>query len=153
MPRSKNMTSSPMAPSSSSSSSTPTGGVMTRSRVATSTAKKPSAAAVKNGPNSNKKDNKVKKSRSNSSSSKGGAKIDYVGYAVLLILIVITIVTYPRDTVSRVTWQQVWYYGWITAVSTGLGALPFCFFSDPNKFWMGVSNGALLYSHHHALKK
>ena len=98
----------------------------------------------------------MKKSRSNSrnsSSSKGAAKIDYVGYAVLLILIVITIVTYPRDKVSRVTWQQVWYYGWITAVSTGLGALPFCFFSDPNKFWMGVSNGASLCSRHHAMKK
>jgi hypothetical protein len=130
------------APSSSSSSSTPNGGIMTRSKVATSsTAKKPSTA--KNEPNSGKKDNKVKKSRSNSSNSKGAAKIDYMGYAILLLLIVITIVTYPRIPVSRVTWHQVWYYGWITAVSTGLGALPFCFFTEPSKFWMGISNGAL----------
>ena len=135
----KNMPSSPMAPSSSSSSSTPNGGVMTRSKVATS-AKKPTNG--KNEPNSVKKDNKVKKSRSTSSNSKGATKIDYVGYAILLLLIVITIVTYPRIAESRVTWQQVWYYGWITAVSTGLGALPFCFFSEPSKFWMGISNGA-----------
>jgi ZIP family zinc transporter len=34
----------------------------------------------------------------------------------------------------------VWYYGWITAVSTGLGVIPFFFIPEPDRFWMGVSN-------------
>jgi ZIP family zinc transporter len=41
----------------------------------------------------------------------------------------------------QVTCQHVWYYGWITAVATGFGAVPFVFIKEPNKFWMGVSNG------------
>ena len=36
--------------------------------------------------------------------------------------------------------MQVFYCGWITAVSTGLGVLPFLVFNEPNKFYMGVSN-------------
>lgn len=42
-----------------------------------------------------------------------------------------------------VHWGHVWYFGWITAVCTGLGALPFFFIKEPNKLWIGISNGRL----------
>jgi hypothetical protein len=32
---------------------------------------------------------------------------------------------------------------YFAAISTGLGAIPFYFFSEPDKFWMGISNGNL----------
>lgn len=66
--------------------------------------------------------------------------VDYMGYFILCILIFVTVFTRPnwRDKVSV---HHVWYYGWITAISTGFGAIPFYFFPEPNKFWMGVSNG------------
>mmetsp|Transcript_5602 Transcript_5602/g.7758 ORF Transcript_5602/g.7758 Transcript_5602/m.7758 type:complete len:271 (+) Transcript_5602:42-854(+) len=41
---------------------------------------------------------------------------------------------------QKVTYQHVWYYGWITAVSTGVGVLPFFLISEPDKYWIGVSN-------------
>jgi len=69
-----------------------------------------------------------------------------MGYALLAVLLVVTVVTYPRGDRSKATWQHVWYYGWITAVSTGLGAVPFYFFQEPNKYWMGVSNGTCTYT-------
>jgi len=38
------------------------------------------------------------------------------------------------------TLWHVWYFGWITALSTGLGTLPFVVVSEMNKWWLGVSN-------------
>ena len=36
---------------------------------------------------------------------------------------------------------HVWWYGWVTALSTGLGALPMLFFpGDASERWLGVSN-------------
>eukprot|EP01038_Epipyxis_sp_PR26KG_P011488 gene11488-15387_t len=67
--------------------------------------------------------------------------VDMLSYILLGIVLLITISTYPSNLESgKVTTMHVWYYGWITAVSTGAGALPFLFFHDPDKFWMGVSN-------------
>lgn len=43
--------------------------------------------------------------------------------------------------VQGITIQHVWYYGWITALSTGLGTLPFLIVSEMNQWWLGVSNG------------
>ena len=70
---------------------------------------------------------------------------DYLGCALLLLLILVTIFTYPDLTTKKCTINQVWYYGWITAVSTGLGVIPFYFVAEPNKFWMGVSNGPFFF--------
>jgi hypothetical protein len=67
-------------------------------------------------------------------------KIDFVSLFFILLVVLISIFTLPEDW-SGVTSQHVWYYGWITAVSTGIGVLPFFFFSEPNKYWMGISNG------------
>jgi hypothetical protein len=68
------------------------------------------------------------------------AQIDYVALFLIVLVILISIFTMPVDW-SVVRAQHVWYYGWITAVSTGVGVLPFFFFSEPNKYWMGISNG------------
>ena len=115
-----------MAPSSSSSSSSPNG-VRTRSKT----------GATPSSKNDVKNSIKVKKT---ATKSKKAAPFDVVGTILLLVLIGLTVITYPGTQATRVTWPHVWYYGWLSAVSTGLGAIPFYFFTEPNKFWMGVSN-------------
>ena len=37
--------------------------------------------------------------------------------------------------------QHVFYYGWLTAVSTGLGAIPLAFAPNLASYWVGISNG------------
>lgn len=37
--------------------------------------------------------------------------------------------------------QHVFYYGWLTAISTGLGVLPLVFTPELPAFWVGISNG------------
>lgn len=69
---------------------------------------------------------------------------DYLGIFLLTIVFLITIFAYPRSTAGeepKVSLQSVFYHGWVTAVATGLGALPFYIISEPNKYWMGISNG------------
>lgn len=73
------------------------------------------------------------------------SEIDFVAIFFILLVILVSIFTLPVDW-SVVRAQHVWYYGWITAVSTGLGVVPFFFFSEPNKFWMGISNGTRITS-------
>lgn len=58
----------------------------------------------------------------------------------LAMVVLITCVTYPPAIVDEVSIHHVWYYGWITAVSTGLGVVPLVFVPDLDKFWVGVSN-------------
>lgn len=61
----------------------------------------------------------------------------------LTVVIVITLVAYPRTDLrdgGDVTIHHVWYYGWLTAVSTGLGVVPLIFAPELDKFWVGVSN-------------
>jgi len=71
--------------------------------------------------------------------------IDYFCYLLLFTIILITLLTYPSNNRvdDVVTIHHVWYHGWITAVATGVGVIPFIFLSEPNKFWMGISNGKL----------
>jgi len=50
---------------------------------------------------------------------------------------------YVEPGTGSITWQHVWYYGWITAVSTGLGVLPLIFVRDVShleKYYVGMSN-------------
>ena len=35
---------------------------------------------------------------------------------------------------------HVWWYGWVTALSTGLGALPMAFVKDVGEWWVGLGN-------------
>ena len=75
------------------------------------------------------------------------ANVDYFGYFLLLVLIAVTAFSQP-DWTEKVSVHHVWYYGWITAISTGLGSIPFYFFPEPDKFWMGVSNGGKMFFVH-----
>ena len=36
--------------------------------------------------------------------------------------------------------QSVWYFGWMTALSTGLGPLPFLFVGNPSRLILGLAN-------------
>jgi zinc transporter, ZIP family len=66
-------------------------------------------------------------------------------YVLLVLFAVVTFVTapvplHPLPGVAP-TIQHVFYYGWLTAMSTGLGALPFVLVPDVATFWVGISNG------------
>lgn len=78
--------------------------------------------------------------------------IDWFGYSLLFIIISITIFGLPLlnnnnnnsssgESNIPLSIYTIWYYGWITAVCTGLGVIPFFFVNQPNKHWMGISNG------------
>jgi hypothetical protein len=63
---------------------------------------------------------------------------------VLLVLFaVITYVTYPVpfQPHGEPTLRHVFFYGWMTAISTGLGVLPFMVLQQVGKYWVGISNG------------
>lgn len=61
--------------------------------------------------------------------------------AVVVALISYFTLPDSLQPVGRPTLQHVWYYGWISALSTGLGVVPLIFAPDLDKFWVGVSNG------------
>lgn len=63
--------------------------------------------------------------------------------AVVVALISYFTLPDSLQPVGRPTLQHVWYYGWISALSTGLGVVPLIFAPDLDKFWVGVSNGEL----------
>eukprot|EP00978_Attheya_sp_CCMP212_P047031 scaffold421189_cov48-Attheya_sp.AAC.4 len=63
-------------------------------------------------------------------------------YFFMLLIIIISYVTLP-DTLQpkgKPTILHVWYYGWISAISTGLGVVPLVFFPNLDAFWIGISN-------------
>lgn len=66
-------------------------------------------------------------------------------YAAMALLAAITYAAYPGPSwggsASREpTVHTVFYYGWISAISTGFGVLPLCFVSEMDGYWVGVSN-------------
>lgn len=100
-----------------------------------------------------------------------GKSPDYIGWVMLAVVAVVTVAGYPLvsgrlDADAPVSAWHVWYFGWLTAVSTGgrlyllgvecshlsshcsvdagLGVVPF-FFSDqvPKDVYLGFSNGKL----------
>lgn len=58
-----------------------------------------------------------------------------------VVMIVISYISLP-DTLqpSKPSVQHVFYYGWLSALSTGLGVLPLLFAPDLDSYWIGVSN-------------
>lgn len=67
-------------------------------------------------------------------------------YTLLVIMVAVTILAIPNPLHvphgEQPTVQHVFYYGWLTAVSTGLGAVPFALCpTGVDAFWVGVSNG------------
>jgi hypothetical protein len=72
--------------------------------------------------------------------------------ATLLSFCVVTILAWPgqwhplsrhaADAVAKETSvRHVFFYGWLTALSTGLGVLPFALLPDVADYWVGISNG------------
>ena len=66
-------------------------------------------------------------------------------YILLVVFALLTILTIPQPFHPTIkdgpTVRHVFYYGWLTAMSTGLGALPFLLYPDVGTFWVGISNG------------
>jgi hypothetical protein len=64
-------------------------------------------------------------------------------YLVLISFVVLTIGACPQPFVphGKPSIQHVFFYGWLTAVSTGLGVLPFIFLKGVATYWVGISNG------------
>jgi hypothetical protein len=48
---------------------------------------------------------------------------------------------HPLHPENEPTAQHVFYYGWLTAISTGLGVVPLLFAPNLASYWVGVSNG------------
>lgn len=70
-------------------------------------------------------------------------------YGALVLFAVISYVTIPDPLQpphgQHPSIQHVFYYGWLTAISTGLGALPLVFSPSLGSYWVGISNGTLRY--------
>ncbi|RHY59754.1 hypothetical protein DYB30_004225 [Aphanomyces astaci] len=60
-------------------------------------------------------------------------------YMTAAAFVAVTLASYPYTGGIR-SWHYVWWCGWLTAVSTGVGALPFLWVKDIDKFWLGVCN-------------
>lgn len=65
--------------------------------------------------------------------------------ATLVLFIIVTVLAWPGHLHppfgAQPTVQYVFFYGWLTALSTGLGVLPFAFLPDVADYWVGISNG------------
>lgn len=61
---------------------------------------------------------------------------------LLSIIFAVSYFTYPDSLqpAGRPTLQHVWYFGWISALSTGLGVLPLVFSPKLDSWWIGVTN-------------
>ncbi|ETL25203.1 hypothetical protein F441_21532 [Phytophthora nicotianae CJ01A1] len=68
-----------------------------------------------------------------------------LAYAVAVGMIVITFYSFPMHHHFHgrggKNARYVWWCGWLTAIATGLGALPFYWIRDLDKFWLGICNG------------
>jgi hypothetical protein len=80
----------------------------------------------------------VSKSPQNPTSKKNSAP----SWLALLLLAAISAATYPKHftNIEIVTQQSVFYFGWITALATGLGVLPFAFISSPSSTMLALAN-------------
>lgn len=63
-------------------------------------------------------------------------------YLLLLLFVAILVVTSPDSLYiqGQPSIQEVFFYGWLTALSTGLGVLPFLILPSVATFWVGISN-------------
>eukprot|EP00980_Cylindrotheca_fusiformis_P008908 scaffold1900_cov123-Cylindrotheca_fusiformis.AAC.34 len=65
-------------------------------------------------------------------------------YAALILLAVISYYGMPNPLQPHhgeaPSVQHVFYYGWLTAISTGLGAIPLAFTPNLASYWIGISN-------------
>jgi hypothetical protein len=65
--------------------------------------------------------------------------------ATLVLFIAVTVLAWPGHLHpplgEKPTVQYVFFFGWLTALSTGIGVLPFAFLPDVADYWVGISNG------------
>jgi len=68
-------------------------------------------------------------------------------WATIAFFAVLTYVTMPDPLQpphgQSPSIQHVFYYGWLTAIFTGLGAVPLAFAPNLASYWVGLSNGTL----------
>ena len=66
-------------------------------------------------------------------------------YALALVMLFITVYSHPMHHRFHgrggKNGYYVWWCGWLTAVATGLGALPFYWIRNMDKYWLGICNG------------
>lgn len=74
---------------------------------------------------------------------KSDAQTPLWAFALLAVFAVISFTTYPVpfQPHGEPTLKHVFFYGWMTAISTGCGVLPFMVLPEVPKFWVGISNG------------
>eukprot|EP00977_Amphora_coffeiformis_P006176 scaffold1332_cov166-Amphora_coffeaeformis.AAC.4 len=74
---------------------------------------------------------------------KGAAHTPLWVYVLLVVFAIVSFVTYPVpfQPHGEPTLRHVFFYGWMTAISTGCGVLPFLVLPEVPKFWVGISNG------------
>ena len=74
-------------------------------------------------------------------------------WAAMAFFAVLTYVTMPDPLQpphgQSPSIQHVFYYGWLTAIFTGLGAVPLAFAPNLASYWVGLSNGTF---HRHILR-
>lgn len=109
-------------------------------RTARETPKK-GRAAPQSEPNSKANSSVVNGNISGKSKYEGTATPNLAILGAVVIAL-ISYFTFPESLqpVGRPTLQHVWYFGWISALSTGLGVLPCVFTNNFDSFWVGVSN-------------
>jgi hypothetical protein len=118
--------------SSSSSSSTPS--------IAAAAADNSSVA----NDNTNTKANaNANTNANNDTDNKIDTKTPTITIATFILIAAISVSTFPESLqpVGRPTVNHVWYFGWISALSTGLGVLPLALFPNFDTYWVGVTNG------------
>ena len=59
----------------------------------------------------------------------------------LLVFLTFFLMPHPLHAEGEPSIQHVFYYGWLTAVSTGFGVVPLIFAPDLASYWVGISNG------------
>ena len=60
--------------------------------------------------------------------------------ACVLAISVISASSVDGDLYGGRSTAHVWWYGWVTALSTGLGAVPMAFATDVSEFYLGLAN-------------
>jgi hypothetical protein len=81
--------------------------------------------------------------KGNAKAFKPAATTERWVYALLVIFAITTVATCPRPfhPQGKPTVNHVFFYGWLTAISTGLGVFPFVFLPNVSSYWVGISNG------------
>eukprot|EP01033_Poteriospumella_lacustris_P019488 gene19488-14121_t len=71
-------------------------------------------------------------------------KVDVPSIVTMTVIILVTLFACPESLLNGadtlVSLHHVFYSGWITAVATGVGVIPFFFINEPSKFYTGLSN-------------